>query len=848
MNRKHTTKVAIAIVLCLAMVLPFLPLKAEAAVNFDALGDDFKGVTLSILGDSISTYYEYSNNADANSTTGKNLVYYNQNNTNYQFLESVDDTWWMQAINALDMELLVNNSCSGSYALQDGCGRSAVANQCTAAWKDRCMQLHNDTTSEEPDIVAVYLGTNDIKAINLGFDTMTTKGYTTLTGSDGTGTPNATMISQAAGTGTTTNFSPVLGAYMRMVHNILETYENSEVYLFTLLPNWNQTEFNVEAMEDYNRNIRQIVTYYQENGYANRLYLVDLHKDSGITSDLDVMDQYFANCLHPNALGMDAITNCFLSSLAKNSKYSTTATWKNVSYDLNDVYVEGGKVSTAANGEAFSVSLFPTRKAYSMDVTVTMGGEDVTATAYAGGRVYIEEVTGDIEVTAKAIYNTHNYRWEWKDGVLASCTLDGNDYNVIGGIDENTTNTVVTDGYGSDGRWSYSTNKGTRFSLNNGIILRNEEPWVIEWKQTRYWGYGGALTSTGDTFTGQNNAYIYSGSNKGLDNTEGTGNDDNMVALGYYNNYGKWNVYLGVPTAKINGEAVYRLVNQVNADGSNMVYLYVNDELQGALNNYYYSNTQLATDSDGNAYTDNWVVGRDFVFPYLGANGKALAGVKLEYLQVWEGGDFDTLRLEQLIEESDEMLSDIKTLLVEQGTIVDTDGVLTDESGAAVNEDYAGTYETIRKYAAYLKAVNVAKAYVKDKTLSQGVYDRYASDILTARNALYVSDNQTNYLTRFLSVELLTGKAYAGKQVGVKVITDPDVKTLTLRDGDKAEQALTFCSGKLQYLTIGGEEQLVKVWTIGFNAPTVGTYSWYLQPDNYNTTESYWSALDFTVI
>lgn len=60
-------KIALAVVLCLAMLLPFIPgkntpvvVEADAAtVNFeDTVGDgsSFKGKKLSILGDSISTY------------------------------------------------------------------------------------------------------------------------------------------------------------------------------------------------------------------------------------------------------------------------------------------------------------------------------------------------------------------------------------------------------------------------------------------------------------------------------------------------------------------------------------------------------------------------------------------------------------------------------------------------------------------------------------------------------------------------------------------------------------------------------------------------------------------------
>ena len=115
MKINKSIKIALAVVLCLAMLLPFIPgkntpvvVEADAAtVNFEnAVGDgsSFKGKKLSILGDSISTYEGVSNDSSANSTIGGNAVYYTENN-DYGVVR--EDTWWQQAIDMLDMELCV---------------------------------------------------------------------------------------------------------------------------------------------------------------------------------------------------------------------------------------------------------------------------------------------------------------------------------------------------------------------------------------------------------------------------------------------------------------------------------------------------------------------------------------------------------------------------------------------------------------------------------------------------------------------------------------------------------------------------------------------------------------------
>ena len=80
----------------------------------------------------------------------------------------------------------------------------------------------------------------------------------------------------------------------------------------------------------------------------------------------------------------------------------------------------------------------------------------------------------------------------------------------------------------------------------------------------------------------------------------------------------------------------------------------------------------------------------------------------------------------------------------------------------------------------------------------------------------------------------------------MNVITDPDVYTLEVVDASGNAVDLAFCSGKLQYMKINGEEQLVKVWFLGFTAPAAGSYTWNIKA---NGSSSYTpGTLEFEVI
>lgn len=224
-----------------------------------------EGKNFSILGDSISTYAGYSNDStNTNNTIGNNNIYYNGSKAE---ITSVEQTWWKQAANQTGMNILVNNSWSGDTISNRGITRAT--------------QLHDNTgdnAGTNPDIIAVYMGINDVKSGD-----------------------------------TVDKFAE---NYNTMISNIKTAYPDAEIFIFTLVP-YTYSSGNVQSVDDetiqtYNDKIRGIANASD----TDKVHLVDYYVDSGITFDNHT--DYMGDVgLHPNQLGMDKITEAFINALTK---------------------------------------------------------------------------------------------------------------------------------------------------------------------------------------------------------------------------------------------------------------------------------------------------------------------------------------------------------------------------------------------------------------------------------------------------------------------------------------------------------------------------------------------------
>lgn len=109
-----------------------------------------EGKYLSILGASTSTFEGYIPEGYAKYYPYTGSAY---DGSGFDCVTKVHDTYWMKVCDALGMNLLVNNSSSGSF-LTTGHGSDSMA-----GCGDRCISLH--TEEHDPDVIIIQMGMND---------------------------------------------------------------------------------------------------------------------------------------------------------------------------------------------------------------------------------------------------------------------------------------------------------------------------------------------------------------------------------------------------------------------------------------------------------------------------------------------------------------------------------------------------------------------------------------------------------------------------------------------------------------------------------------------------------------
>lgn len=219
-------------------------------------GSTYSGKKISILGDSISTFSGY--------IPEGNVTYYPAGT-----IQSVQDTWWKKLIDALGMELLVNNSWSGSRV-------TTTDGESSAGCMARCQAL-----GDNPDVIVVWMGINDFNnEVALG-----TYDGTTALPSD------------------TTTF---LEAYAIMLDKILAAYPIAEVWVCTLpqcekngATGFPEINGNGVALASFNEGIRKLAR-------AFGVKILD-HASSGLTyQNMETTDP---DHLHPNQVGHSLFAN-----------------------------------------------------------------------------------------------------------------------------------------------------------------------------------------------------------------------------------------------------------------------------------------------------------------------------------------------------------------------------------------------------------------------------------------------------------------------------------------------------------------------------------------------------------
>lgn len=248
-----------------------LKIKGYSMENINLSKDGDRDI--SFLGDSISTYSDWSNNSKYNSTIGSNAVWYPK--TNIQNADMpVESTWWYRTTIEGDYKLCVNNSWSGSTVSS------------SQTYNIRSQNLHNTATGAIPDVIVILIGVNDwAVGVEVGFFD---------------GTTDAPEYPKT--------FSE---AYGLMLTYIAEKYPNAEIFCCTFLPDRNRSSNGINSIGISEITYNDAICTIAKNMGVG---LIDLYGESSITSQN--ISLYTVDNLHPNAEGMAKISEAVLKTIA----------------------------------------------------------------------------------------------------------------------------------------------------------------------------------------------------------------------------------------------------------------------------------------------------------------------------------------------------------------------------------------------------------------------------------------------------------------------------------------------------------------------------------------------------
>lgn len=243
------------------------------------ISDILKDKTLSILGDSISTYEGW--------IPDEYAVFFPMNGE----VEDVDDTWWKLFMDDAGMQFCANSSSSGSTCVGDSLSIDDPKFACSNYRIDDLI----GKGGAYPDVIIVYMGTNDcLTNVPIGEN-------------DGTLPVEEGVIE---------NFSD---AYTLILDKLESQYPMSQIYCCTLtqIGSWGSgdkpfvTFENSKGLtsEDYSRQIETIA--------SNRgLTTIDLY-NCGITENN--MYKYVTDGVHLNTEGMKLVCDSVESAIISSS-------------------------------------------------------------------------------------------------------------------------------------------------------------------------------------------------------------------------------------------------------------------------------------------------------------------------------------------------------------------------------------------------------------------------------------------------------------------------------------------------------------------------------------------------
>ncbi len=316
----------------------------------DAQSKPLAGRTISVMGDSISTYFGVS---DAEPITDEGVEhrigepYYGPvgedvHCTDYQ----LEDMWWYQAAEETGAEILMVNSgnSTGVYI-----ANYPADEDWDAYLKDMRGYLtrpnHLGKGGKSPDIIALYLGSAEAGGLaasqygsvsDVNFDELITKS------GDGFSYAEPTNLAEA---------------YCIMMHKIKTNYPQAEIYCFKVIPNSGGTAATgttrMERVNAFNKLIDEVAAYFHAITVdLPAEFNIDSNGDGTISeSEWNAYKEFFFEGPHPTDIGFDKITKAFLDQVYAKSRYiveveSKAGLNENVETEVNATEQDGKTVIT----------------------------------------------------------------------------------------------------------------------------------------------------------------------------------------------------------------------------------------------------------------------------------------------------------------------------------------------------------------------------------------------------------------------------------------------------------------------------------------------------------------------
>ena len=233
----------------------------------------FKDKTISILGDSISTFKGVIPERNASRYPQDNLV------------TELNGTWWMMVINHFGARLGVNNSWAGSQVsnIYDKPEGNLGPDRCMASF-DRISTLGNNG---KPDVIFLYGGTNDLGRALYNV-----------------GTFSSDLVPQKVDLDSK-KWKTFIEGYIAAVMRIMHTYPETE--LVALLPGYVVGYFTPERLDFANGELIKLCEYFD-------ISYIDL-RECGIT--FENATDLLPDGIHPGKEAMKLISSFVISSLEK---------------------------------------------------------------------------------------------------------------------------------------------------------------------------------------------------------------------------------------------------------------------------------------------------------------------------------------------------------------------------------------------------------------------------------------------------------------------------------------------------------------------------------------------------